>query len=68
MSHLHRELSLVDFWTTPEKQRVLRNWIVEFLDSKNDTGKEIVSWRGQGAAADRLIEVARANRHRLGAP
>lgn len=67
VSHLQRELSLADFWTTPEKQRVLRNWIVEFLDGKNDTGKEIVPLRGQGSAADRLIEVARANRHRFGA-
>jgi type I restriction enzyme, R subunit len=66
VSHLRRELSLADFWTTPEKQRVLRNWIVEFLDGKNDTGKEIVKLKNQGAAADRLIELAKANRHRLG--
>jgi type I restriction enzyme R subunit len=68
VSHLQRELSLADFWTTSEKQRVLRNWIVEFLDGKNDTSKEIVPLKRQGAVADRLIEVARANRHRFGAP
>jgi hypothetical protein len=35
------------------------------LDGKNDTSKEIVKLKSQGAAADRLIELARSRNLRL---
>ena len=67
VTQLRRELSLADFWSNPNKQGFLRNWIIQFLDGNNETGQEIVPFACQAAAADRLIELAKANRHRLGA-
>ena len=65
VGQLRLELSLADFWSNPTKQDVLRKWLVQFLDGANETQQAIVPFAGQAAAADRLMEVAKANRHRL---
>ena len=57
VEHLSQEIRLVDFWRTPEAQRRLRGWIVDFLDDN-----DLVSLDGQEKCADRIIELAR-NRH-----
>jgi len=65
VGQLHRELSLADFWSNPAKQDFLRKWLVQFLDGANEAGREIVPLACQAASADRLMELAKANRHRL---
>ncbi len=57
VEHLGQEIRLVDFWRTPEAQRRLRGWIVDFLDDK-----DLVPLDAQEKCADRIIELAR-NRH-----
>ena len=57
VDHLGQEIRLVDFWRTPEAQRRLRGWIVDFLDDN-----DLVPFETQERCADRIIELAR-NRH-----
>jgi len=57
VEHLSQEIRLVDFWRTPEAQRRLRGWIVDFLDDN-----DLAPFEAQEKCADRIIELAR-NRH-----
>lgn len=57
VAHLSQEIRLVDFWRTPEAQRRLRGWVVDFLDDN-----DLVPFEAQERCADRIIELAR-NRH-----
>lgn len=57
VEHLSQEIRLVDFWRTPEAQRRLRGWIVDYLDDN-----DLVPFEAQERCVDRIIELAR-NRH-----
>jgi type I restriction enzyme R subunit len=60
VDHISRESSVVGFWSNAHAQEVLRGELFTFLDDY-----EIVSFDRADAVADRLMELARANQHRL---
>ncbi|HEX6506657.1 MAG TPA: hypothetical protein VF221_03405, partial [Chloroflexota bacterium] len=57
---IKNESDVVEFWSNVHAQEVLRSQIFNFLDEN-----EIVEFDRAEAVAGRVIEVARANRHRL---
>jgi type I restriction enzyme R subunit len=61
VDHIRQELRLVDFWCNTGAQIVLRHWIVQFLDEHD----VIKPFERLAAVADRLVELAKANHHRL---
>ena len=65
VDHVQQEVRLVGFWRNAHAQDVLRKWIVVFLDGDNPTGDELVPFDKQGELADSLMELAKANHHRL---
>ena len=61
VEHIQEEVRLVGFWRNAHAQDVLHKWIVQFLDNYD----EIVPFDRQAAVADRLVELAKANHHKL---
>ena len=62
VEHIRQEIRLVDFWSNPQAQNVLRMDLMRRIDDVPDT---LIPFERQEAVAGRLLEVARANRHRL---
>lgn len=60
VDHIQQEIRLVAFWKNPEAQRVLRNWIVRFLDDQ-----DLFDFDRLPELADRLVELAKVNHARL---
>jgi len=60
VDHIRQEIRVVDFWRNAHAQNVLRGWVVRFLDD-NDA----VPFKRQQAAADRIVELAKALHARL---
>ncbi len=60
VDHVRTETSAVGFWSNSHAREVLRGQIFTFLDDY-----EIVSFDRADAVADRLMELAKANQHKL---
>jgi type I restriction enzyme R subunit len=60
VDHIQSESGVVGFWSNPHAQEVLRSQIFTFLDDY-----EVVEFDRADAVADRLMELAKANRHKL---
>jgi type I restriction enzyme, R subunit len=60
VDHIQNETAVVGFWSNPHAQEVLRGQIFTFLDDY-----EVVDFDRADVLADRLMELAKANRHRL---
>ena len=60
VEHIRREIRVVDFWRNSHAQTVLRGWIVRLLDDH-----DAVPFARQEAAADRIVELAKALHARL---
>lgn len=61
VEHVRQEVRLVGFWRNAHAQTVLRKWVVQLLDDHD----EVVPFERQEAVADRVVELARANHHKL---
>ena len=61
VAHVQQEVRLVGFWRNIHAQNMLRNWLVQFVDNHD----ELVPFDRQEAVADRLMELAKANHHKL---
>lgn len=63
-------IALVGFWKNATRQEELRGKLFQFLagddDALLDHNEEIVPFDRVDAVADRLMELAKANHHRLG--
>lgn len=60
VDHVRREIQIVGFWGNLHAQDVLRKWVVQKLDDATP-----VPYEKLGDAADRIMEVAKANHARL---
>ena len=60
VDHIRNQTSVVGFWANPHAREVLRGEIFTFLDDY-----EIVPFEDADAVADRLMELAKANQHKL---
>ncbi|MGI8921469.1 MAG: type I restriction endonuclease subunit R [Solirubrobacteraceae bacterium] len=60
VDHIRTQASVVGFWSNAHAREVLRGEIFTFLDDY-----EIVPFEDADAVADRLIELAKANHHKL---
>jgi type I restriction enzyme R subunit len=60
VDHLAQEVSIVDFWNRVQAREDLRRWIVRTLDDAN-----LLPFDKIQVAADRLMELAKANHQRL---
>ncbi|MGH2559421.1 MAG: type I restriction endonuclease subunit R, partial [Thermomicrobiales bacterium] len=54
VEHIRQEVRLTDFWSRPNAQNVLRQWIIEFLDKG-----EIVPFQRARAVADEMVQLAK---------
>ncbi len=54
------EIALVDFWQNAARQEELRGDVFRFLDEN-----ELVDFDRADQVADRLLELAKANSHKL---
>ncbi len=61
VDHIRQEIQLVGFWRNAHAQDVLHKWIVQYLD-ENDG---LVPFERLPHVADSLIELAKANHHKL---
>jgi len=61
VAHIQQEVRNVGFWKNSHAQEVLRKWVIGFLDD-ND---EVVPFDKQEYVADRIVELAKANHHKL---
>ena len=60
VDHVQQEVALVGFWRNAHAQDTLRGWIVQFLDAE-----DLVPFPRLEGLAQRFVELARANHHRL---
>lgn len=60
VDHIQRETAVVGFWSNAHAQEVLRSEVFTFLDDY-----EVVDFDRADAVSDRLMELAKANRHKL---
>jgi type I restriction enzyme, R subunit len=60
VDHIRQEISIVGFWTKSQAQTALRSWIFRTLDNE-----DLLSFDQLDQVADRLMELAKANHHRL---
>lgn len=61
VDHIRQEIRAVDFWGNQQKQKVLRNWIIQFLDDADG----IIPFDRLEYVADLLLELAKSNHTRL---
>lgn len=61
--HIRQEIGVVDFWKRPTAQKGLSTWIVRRLDEE-----DLLPWEELHSLADRIVELAKVNRHKLTAP
>jgi type I restriction enzyme, R subunit len=60
VDHIQQEIRLVGFWQNAHAQEVLHRWLVQFLDDQ-----DLLPFDRLSHAADRLVELAKANHIRL---
>lgn len=60
VDHIRQEIRLVGFWSNAHARETLRKWIVQELDDH-----DIVPFERLGFVADRVVELAKVNHHRL---
>jgi type I restriction enzyme R subunit len=60
VAHVQQEIRLVGFWKRVQAQDALRSWIVQCLDDR-----EVLPYSRLPEVADRLVELAKVNHHRL---
>jgi type I restriction enzyme, R subunit len=60
VEHVQLETAVVGFWSNANAQEVLRGQIFTFLDDY-----EVVDFDRADAVADRIMELAKANRRKL---
>ncbi len=63
VAHIQREIGIVEFWSRPQAQNALRSWIFQRLDEA-----DLLPLARIEAVTDRLMELSRANAHRLVKP
>lgn len=61
VDHIRTEIGHVDFWSNAGKQMELQKWLTRQLDNAD----HLIPFEAQEAVADRLMELAKANHHRL---
>lgn len=64
VEHIQQEIGIVGFWSRAQAQEDLRGWIFRSLDNALDN-TEVLPYERLGALADKLMELAKANHHRL---
>lgn len=60
VAYMQGEIAIVGFWNNAHAQEVLRGAVFQFLDDH-----DIVDFERADAVADKLMELARANHHKL---
>jgi type I restriction enzyme R subunit len=60
VDHIQQEISIVGFWRRAPAQEGLRSWIFQTLDNA-----DLLPFERIDPVADRLLELAKANQHRL---
>ncbi len=60
VDHIHQEIALVNFWQRAQAREGLRGWIFQTLD-----GADVLPFDRLDSVADKLMELAKANHHRL---
>lgn len=60
VEHIQQEIGIVGFWSKTQAQGDLRGWIFRVLDSA-----DVLPFERLDAVTDRLMELAKANHHRL---
>ncbi len=60
VDHIRQEIALVGFWQRAQAREGLRGWIFQTLDDA-----EVVPFGLLDSVADKLMELAKANHHRL---
>jgi type I restriction enzyme R subunit len=60
VAHIRQEIALVGFWQRATAREALRSWIFQTLDDA-----DLLPFDRLESVADRLMELAKANHHRL---
>ena len=60
VDHIRQEIALVNFWQRAQAREGLRGWIFQTLDDA-----DVLPFDRLDAVADKLMELAKANHHRL---
>jgi len=60
VAHLQQEIGIVGFWSKAQAQADLRSWVFQTLDDA-----DVLPFDKLDAVADKLMELAKANHHRL---
>ncbi len=60
VDHIRQEIGIVEFWSKPQARDGLRGWIFQTLDDA-----DALPFGRLGAVSDKLMELAKANHHRL---
>jgi len=60
VDHIKQEIGIVGFWTRAPARDALRSWIFRTLDDA-----DVLAFGRLDAVADKLLELAKANHHRL---
>lgn len=60
VDHIRQEIGIVGFWEKPQARDALRSWIFMTLDDA-----DVLPFDRLEAVADKLMDLAKANHHRL---
>ena len=60
VDHIQQEIAIVGFWSRAQAQEGLRSWIFQTLDDA-----DLLDFDRLDPVADKLMELTRANHHRL---
>ena len=60
VDHVRKEIQLIGFWESAQKQDELRGWIIQFLDAYH-----LIPFEQLPDVADRIVELARVNHPKL---
>ena len=60
VDHVQQQINIVGFWSKPQTRDALRSWIFMTLDDA-----DAIPFERLDPVADKLMELARANHHRL---
>jgi type I restriction enzyme R subunit len=60
VDHIQQEIAIVGFWSRAQAQEGLRSWIFRTLDDA-----DLLPFARLGPMADKLMELSKANHHRL---
>jgi type I restriction enzyme R subunit len=67
VTHIKSEICLVGFWHNPYAQNTLRAWVATRLAEPMIDGQDVFDFGRIDPAADRIVELAKANHARLAA-